>query len=118
MPNDEQVEDDFGFSSTLSAIEKIKGIKPSTLRPLADIDAIDAVAENAGFISRESGTAPQPTALYRPVEVEPSAPVSMRVRMSVWKAFKLFCRENRYSYPEGLEELMKRAGLVRSQGSA
>ena len=35
----------------------------------------------------------------------------MRVPVSLGGAFQRFCEENRYSYPEALAEVMKRAGL-------
>ncbi len=35
----------------------------------------------------------------------------MRVPVSLASAFQRFCEENRYSYPEALAEIMRRAGL-------
>ncbi len=73
---------------------------------------IDAIADNAGFVSRE---AMQPTAyVYRNSRAqrpEPRIPLNMRVPVSLGGAFQRFCDENRYSYPEGLAEVMRRAGL-------
>lgn len=39
-------------------------------------------------------------------------PVNMLVPRPVADAFKHFCKIERYSYPEALEEIMKRAGLL------
>ena len=37
--------------------------------------------------------------------------VNMRVPKTAGIAFLKFCADNRYSYPEGLIEIMKRAGI-------
>lgn len=111
MPDDQ--EDAFGFGAVSSARERIKQIKPSapTSEPL-DLDKIDAIAETAGFVSRE---APQEvdytfrTQKYQ--QPEPRMPLNMRVPISVGTAFQRFCEQERYSYPEGLTEVMRRAGL-------
>jgi len=112
----ENSEDAFGFGSVSNSTkEKIKHIRPSApLEDSLDISKIDAVADNAGFVSRE---VPQPSEspytyrgarAYRP---EPRIPLNMRVPVSLGGAFQRFCEENRYSYPEALAEVMRRAGL-------
>ena len=73
---------------------------------------IDAVADSAGFISREVQQAQE--YLYRGTKgqrPEPRVPLNMRVPVSVGAAFQRFCEENRYSYPAALAEIMRRAGL-------
>jgi hypothetical protein len=107
-------EDAFGFGRTSSsAQDKIRQIKPSVPVASADMDKIDAVADNAGFVSRELQPPPleyvyRGSRAQRP---EPRIPLNMRVPVSLGGAFQRFCEENRYSYPEALAEVMKRAGL-------
>jgi hypothetical protein len=114
MAMDEKQEDAFGFGSySNSAKERVKQIRPSVPADNpTDLARIDAVADNAGFVSREV----PPAAEYsyrssRPQRPEPRIPLNMRVPVSLGGAFQRFCEENRYSYPEALEEVMRRAGL-------
>ena len=109
----EPQEDAFGFGSlAATAKDRIKQIKPTRAsEPTADLARIDAVADNAGFVSRE---APGPDYVYRSTpsaRPEPRSAINMRVPVSLAGAFQRFCEENRYSYPEALAEIMKRAGL-------
>ena len=113
MPTHEPREDAFGFGSLgTSAKEKLRQIKPSVNpESSADLLRIDAVADSAGFVSRE---APADEYVYRSTRQarpEPRNALNMRVPVSLGKVFQRFCEENRYSYPEGLAEIMKRAGL-------
>lgn len=115
MAMDDKQEDAFGFGSVSnSAKERIKHIRPSMPpETLTDLTRIDAVADNAGFVSRE---VPPAAAEYtyrssRTQRPEPRIPLNMRVPVSLGGAFQRFCEENRYSYPEALAEVMKRAGL-------
>ena len=114
MPTHDPSEDAFGFGAvSISAKEKIKQIRPSLPSDdSTDMTKIDAVADNAGFVSREVG---QPTEyVYRNLRAqrpEPRIPLNMRVPVSLGGAFQRFCEENRYSYPEALAEVMRRAGL-------
>ena len=113
MSAHESQEDAFGFGSlATSAKDRIKQIKPAIAsEPAEDLARIDAVADNAGFVSRE---APGPDYVYRSARSarpEPRSAINMRVPLSLAGAFQRFCGENRYSYPEALAEIMKRAGL-------
>ena len=113
MPTHDTEEDAFGFGHvSTSAKDKIRQIKPSVPADSADLSKIDAVAESAGFVSREfvppSEYAYRGSRNKRP---EPRIPLNMRVPVSLGGAFQRFCEENRYSYPEALAEVMKRAGL-------
>lgn len=76
------------------------------------MNRIDAVADHAGFVSRDVNIAPdyvyRGTRQARP---EPRIPLNMRVPVSLGNAFQRFCEANRYSYPEALAEVMRRAGL-------
>jgi hypothetical protein len=115
MSTHEPADDEFGFGGVRnSAKERIKQIKPTVSREsIPDMAKIDAIADSAGFVSRE---------VLLPVEysypgrrasrtVEPRSALNMRVPVSVGVAFQRFCEENRYSYPEALAEIMRMAGL-------
>ena len=114
MQNGETNEDAFGFGAVASsAKERIKQIKPSVpAENVVDMAAIDAVADGAGFVSREM----VPAAEYsyrnaRTQRPEPRIPLNMRVPVSLGNAFQRFCEQNRYSYPEALAEVMRRADI-------
>lgn len=107
-------DDSFGFGSLRAvAKDRIRYIKPTGPKEdVADTTRIDAVAENAGFVSREApDLMDTPVAFGRAKRPEPRSALNMRVPVSLGHAFQRFCEENRYSYPEGLEEIMKRASL-------
>lgn len=109
-------ENPFGFERTSAAREKIRNIRPTEAGPIPDMDRIDEIAGKAGFHSREpvmsqiapplNKTEPQPSA------AQPTLPINMRVPADVAVVFKKFCKDDRYSYPEGLAEIMKRAGML------
>lgn len=113
MPTHDAEEDAFGFGQvSISAKDKIRQIKPSVPADAADLAKIDAVADSAGFVSRESVLPAEHAYLgFRGKRPEPRIPLNMRVPVSLGGAFQRFCEENRYSYPEALAEVMKRAGL-------
>lgn len=110
----EKSEDSFGFGAlSNSAKERIKHIRPAPPpdNP-ADMSKIDAVADDAGFVSREVQQVQE--YVYRGTKgqrPEPRIPLNMRVPVSLGTAFQRFCEEERYSYPEGLAEILRRAGL-------
>ena len=107
-------EDAFGFSTVRSsAQERIRSIKPTAPpEPPADMATLDQVADNAGFVSREVTLS---EGLYsrrgRPRGPEAFQALNMRAPASLASAFRLWCEENRYSYPAGLAEIMRRAGI-------
>ena len=73
------------------------------------------MADSAGFVSREPTVTPE--YVYRGSRgqrPEPRIPLNMRVPVSLGAAFQRFCEDNRYSYPEALAEVMKRAGIPTS----
>jgi hypothetical protein len=120
MSMQNQEDDAFGFAGLgSSARDRIKQIKPSTpAQEPADMARIDAMADNAGFVSREVipdvQAAEDPLSLYQRSRLqrpEPRIPLNMRVPVTLGNAFQRFCQENRYSYPEALAEVMRRAGL-------
>lgn len=112
--NETSSEDAFGFGSVSSAKEKIRNIRPSLPDVSVDMARIDAVADSAGFVSREAAVPPPTEYVYRSgrqARPEPRIPLNMRVPVSLGNAFQRFCEENRYSYPEALAEVLRRAGL-------
>lgn len=114
MHTPETTEDAFGFGSLRgSTKDRIKQIKPSSPpEPPPNLARVDAVADSAGFVSREAPE--QGSSSFRGSRSqgpEPTIALNMRAPVSIGQAFQQFCKENRYSYPEGLAEIMHRAGL-------
>jgi hypothetical protein len=78
--------------------------------PTDDTRVVEAAAQ-LGFVNRD----PDPVPFADP-DIEPRqtlGPVimlTMRVPVRVARQFKQFCKTNRFSYWEAIEELMKRAG--------
>jgi hypothetical protein len=111
----ENSENEFGFDSIrTSAKDRIRQIKPAVPPDTSvAIERIDAVADSVGFVSRDVASALPYTyqSSRAPKAVEPRNALNMRVPVSLGFAFQRFCDENRYSYPEGLAEIMRRAGL-------
>lgn len=114
MNTPDQPENAFGFDTLRStAQDKIRKIRPTTPpSPPADMDALDQVAGHFGFVSRE---VPASDNTYvrrgRPRGPEAFQALNMRAPASLATAFRLWCEENRYSYPSGLAEIMRRAGI-------
>lgn len=105
-------EDSFGFSSARkSTADKLKTIKPSeSSSDPALVERVDRAGEALGFTSRES--LPTPKFIRRRREIGPTVAINTRAPERVADPFIRFCEENRYSYWEGIEELMKRAGIA------
>jgi hypothetical protein len=115
MSTHDSSEDAFGFGALTnpSTKDKIKQIKPTPpASPVPDLAKIDQAADNVGFVSRERVLLPdysyERARILRP---EPRVALNMRVPESLGAVFQKFCKDNRYSYPEALEEIMKRAGM-------
>jgi len=122
--------------------DKLKGIVPAA-DPSKDValEKVDRVADDHGFRSREApdqapaeaepspsrkaatrapadeGQGPArkaPAQLgRRPKETGPYVALNTRAPVRVAEPFQIFCDNNRYSYWEAIEELMKRAGLMK-----
>ncbi|MCQ1771885.1 hypothetical protein NOI24_11280 [Neorhizobium galegae] len=90
----------FGFG-------KLADIKPDTESGsgISD-DKIDEIGQRHGFIAREPVQK-----LTRRKPAEPSANLNIRPSITTFNRFLQFCEQNRMSYPEGLKELMDRAGV-------
>ena len=108
-------EDAFGFGTLRpTSKDKIRNIKPTAPpAPPADLTALDLAAGSVGFVSREVQVDAD---LYsrrgRPRGPEPFQALNMRAPASLATAFRRWCEENRYSYPAGLAEIMRRAGIA------
>ena len=109
-------EDPFGFNKR-AAKDKLRNIHPSVPAPItSDMAKVDAAAEAVGFVSRENSAPSIPEypsnygVVYAPAR-RPTIALNMRLSDNIAVVFQRFCKDNRYSYPEGLEEIMKRAGL-------
>ena len=87
-------DDDYGFTSSPQEIEEIR--------------RADQAAKALGYVSREPAEVPPPVQrrTLGPVEI-----VTIRAPVAVSRTFKRWCEENRYSYWEGIEVLMQRAGV-------
>ena len=106
----QDADDAFGFSaSRRTTAEKLKSIQPSKgPESEAHLDRVDAAGDGLGFTSREAA---RPTLLRRRREIGPTVAINTRAPERVAGPFIQFCEKNRYSYWEGIEELMKRAGI-------
>jgi hypothetical protein len=100
--------DTFGFPKRRGLTEKLGAITPSAdSRTAVPFDRLDEVAAKHGFISREPEVP-----FRREKTVGPVVTLHTRAPVRVATPFQRFCEVNRYSYWEGIEELMKRAGIL------
>lgn len=104
-------DDSFGFAAARkSTSDKLKAIKPNQSQPdPASMERVDRAGEALGFTSREPP--PAPILVRRRREIGPTVAINTRAPERVAIPFIRFCEENRYSYWEGIEELMKRSGV-------
>jgi hypothetical protein len=100
--------DSFGFPKRRGLADKLSAITPRTdTQTAVPIDRLDEAAAKHGFISREPETP-----FKRERNIGPVVTLHTRAPVRVATPFQRFCETNRYSYWEGIEELMKRAGVV------
>ncbi len=119
--------DAFGFASATqkpirSLADKLQQFQPRIVAtPEISVEKIDKIAEERGFVSREAGEA-VPTRL----DAAPTRALSGRKRggggafvaintrapLRVAEPFIEYCEKNRYSYWQGIEALMRQAGLL------
>lgn len=100
--------DSFGFPKRRGLTEKLSTITPRTdAEPAVPIDRLDEAAAKHGFISREPEIP-----FRREKTIGPVVTLHTRAPVRVATPFQRFCETNRYSYWEGIEELMKRAGVL------
>jgi hypothetical protein len=92
----------------MSRFANLTAITPDTdAAPSPDTDQIDAIGKRHGFKSREAQDR-----LYKlnPTH-EATVPLSIRPPLSVANRFIAWCKANRLSYWEGLNELMTHRGI-------
>lgn len=83
------------------------GIQPDQPGDTPSDAVVDQAGDRAGFVSRE----PVERIYKQERTKEPTTPLSMRPTISVANRFITWCKRERFSYPEGLAELMRRAGI-------
>jgi hypothetical protein len=97
----------FGFPKRKNLAEKVGAIlRTPSLEPAPPTDAVDTAAARHGFVSREPELP-----FKRDKTVGPVVTLHTRAPIRVATPFQRFCDENRFSYWQGIEELMKRAGV-------
>jgi hypothetical protein len=97
----------FGFPKRKALAEKLVTIAPSPPGDAAPpVDRVDSAAERHGFVSREPEVP-----FRREKTVGPVVTLHTRAPVRVAVPFQRFCEANRFSYWEGIEELMMRAGV-------
>lgn len=104
-------DDTFGFTKAKPrTADKLKAIRPQELPSAAvPIGKVDAAGEALGFRSRQQAG----QGVYRRKRgIGPTIAINTRAPERVATPFIQFCEDNRFSYWEGIEELMKRANLV------
>lgn len=87
---------------------KLDQIKPATEpAPEIPVEKLDELAERHGFVSRE------PIARVEKVRKKSQIQDTVYVRgpLEMTNRFKEFCNSHGYSYGDGLEALMKKAGI-------
>jgi hypothetical protein len=89
------------------AFDRLNEIAPDNLAAQLPADRVDAIGSRHGFTSRE----PMERIYKNEGSKEASVPLSIRPPVSVANRFIAFCKEHRYSYWEGLAELMKHRGI-------
>ena len=89
------------------AFDRLSEIAPETPTNEPPAAQVDAIAARHGFTSRE----PAERIYKNDGSKEATVPLSIRPPLSVANRFIAFCKQHRYSYWEGLEELMRHRGI-------
>ena len=97
---------DIEFPNRRKLAAKLGTITPSA-DPQPHDDRVDAAADRHGFVSREPAEEP-----FKRERLGPVVTLHTWAPVRVATPFQRFCEANRFSYWEGIEELMKRAGVV------
>jgi hypothetical protein len=97
---------DIEFPSRRKLAAKLGNITPAA-DPQPHDDRVDDAADRHGFVSREPAEQP-----FKREKIGPTVTLHTRAPLRVATPFQKFCDANRFSYWEGIEELMKRAGVV------
>ena len=83
------------------AFDRLSEITPDAPTDAPSAAQVDAIATRHGFTSRE----PAERLYKNDGSKEATVPLSIRPPLSVANRFVAFCKQHRYSYWEGLEEL-------------
>ena len=108
-------DDAFGFADARKSATaaKLRGIQPSRrLDEEVSVDRIDAAGAAHGFVARDGSGAQHGR---RRREIGPTLAINMRAPERVALPFIQLCDKNRYSYWEGIEEMMRRLQISASQ---
>jgi hypothetical protein len=98
----------FGFRKRRSLSDKTGSIAPAAdARQSVPVDRIDDAAAKYGFVSRDPDSS-----FERKKITGPTVTLHTRAPVKVATPFQRFCEKNQYSYWEGVEELMERAGVI------
>jgi hypothetical protein len=89
------------------AFDRLSEIAPDAPTNEPSADQVDAVGARHGFTSRE----PAERIYKNDASKEATVPLSIRPPLSVANRFIAFCKQHRYSYWEGLAELMRHRGI-------
>jgi hypothetical protein len=89
------------------SFDRLSDIAPDVSTSEPPAAQVDAIAARHGFSSRE----PTERIYKNDASKEASVPLSIRPPLSVANRFIAFCKQHRYSYWEGLEELMRHRGI-------
>lgn len=88
-------DDDLGFTITPQDIEELR--------------RADQSAKSLSYVSREPGEVPPLVQCNMLALVKI---ITIRAPVAVSRTFEAWCEQNRYSYWEGMEALMQRAGVL------
>jgi hypothetical protein len=89
------------------AFDRLSEIAPDAPTNQPPAEQVDAVGARHGFTSRE----PAERIYKNDASKEATVPLSIRPPLSVANRFIAFCKQHRYSYWEGLAELMRHRGI-------
>lgn len=102
--------DDFGFGATRKSREaKIAAFSPRKESRDTELRDVDRVGDALGFVPREPSRS---IPARRRKEIGPTIAINMRVPEAVAETFITYCEENRFSYWEGVADLMRKSGLL------
>ena len=91
--------------------DKLARIPSNEAPPPTDDARVVEAAAQLGFVNRDPDPASAADLDIEPRQtLGPVVMLTMRVPVRVARQFKQFCKTNRFSYWEAIEELMKRAG--------
>ncbi len=89
------------------AFDRLNEIAPDSVTTQPPANEVDAIGARHGFTSRE----PMERMYKNEGSKEATVPLSIRPPLSVANRFIAYCKRERLSYWEGLNELMKARGL-------